>query len=100
MEFQRGQRVIHPFRTIAADIGMKRHVGLRKPGELAIAADPQALTDRLNLIIAAGQLSAATLATIRTTLAGISVTTTAGSRNRVQAGVLLVLAAPEYIAQK
>ena len=68
--------------------------------ELALAGDAQALVDRLNLVLAAGQLSAATVATIRNAVAGISASSASGPRNRVQAAVLLVLAAPEYIAQK
>lgn len=68
--------------------------------ELGLVSDVNALTDRLNLLLAANQLSAATLATIRTALSAVSVTTDAGKLNRVLAGIWLVMAAPEYLVQK
>ena len=68
--------------------------------ELALVADTTALVDRLNLLLAANQLSAATLATIRTALASIAITTDAGKLNRVAAAVWLVMTAPEYLVQK
>lgn len=68
--------------------------------ELALAGDPVALTDRLNLLLCAGQLSAATLSTIRTAITGISTATTTGAANRVYAALLLTLASPQYIIQK
>ena len=77
--------------------------GLAPPAyatELALVNDPAALTDRLNLLLAAGQLSATTLATIRTSIATISTATAAGALNRVQAAILLVMASPEYLVQK
>ena len=66
----------------------------------AIATDSAALLAEINLVLAAGQVSAATLATLKTALDTISVTTDAGKLNRVHAALVLVLAAPEYIAQK
>ncbi len=77
--------------------------GLAPPSytaELALVNDPTAMTDRLNLLMSAGQLSAATLATIRTAIATISTATAAGALNRVQAAILLVMASPEYLVQK
>lgn len=68
--------------------------------ELALVNDPVALVNRLNLILAAGQLSAASLSTISSAIASISTTTAAGQKNRVYAAVLLVMASPQYIAQK
>ena len=68
--------------------------------ELALVADTTALVDRLNLLLSANQLSAATLATIRTALASIAITTDAGKLNRVAAAVWLVMTAPEYLVQK
>ena len=77
--------------------------GLAPPAytaELALVNDPTALTDRLNLLLCAGQLSAATLATLRTSIATVSTATAAGALNRVQAAILLVMASPEYLVQK
>ena len=67
---------------------------------LTKASDSQALVDEVNLVLAAGQLSAATITTIKTAVDTISFTGTNGPINRVYAAILLVIAAPEYIAQK
>ena len=67
---------------------------------LTKASDSQALVDEVNLVLAAGQLSAATVATIKTAVDTISFTGTNGPINRVYMAILLVMAAPEYIAQK
>ena len=69
-------------------------------GLTALAADSSALLAEVNLVLAAGQLSAATLATLKAALDTITATTDAGKLNRVQAALLLVMAAPEYIVQK
>ena len=67
---------------------------------LALAADSQALVDEVNLILAAGQISAPTLATIKGAVDAIAATGTNGPINRVYTAILLVMASPEYIAQK
>ena len=67
---------------------------------LTKAADSQALVDEVHLVIAAGQLSAATLATIKSAVDSISATGTNGPINRVYVAILLTMASPEYIAQK
>ena len=67
---------------------------------LALVADSAALLNELNLVLASNQIPQATLANIKTGLDTISVTTTSGKNNRVYAAILLVMAAPAYIAQK
>lgn len=62
---------------------------------VALAADSQALIDRINLVLAAGQVSAATVAQIKT-----AVDSSTNTNNRVAIALLLTLAAPEYLAQK
>ena len=64
------------------------------------AADSQALVDEINFVLAAGQLSAATVTAIKTAVDSISVTAFDALSNRVYMAILLVMAAPEYIAQK
>jgi uncharacterized protein (DUF1800 family) len=67
---------------------------------MPIADDAGALLAELNLVLAANQLSAATVSTLATavgTMAGGSDTT---RRARINAALVLVLAAPEYIVQK
>ncbi len=68
--------------------------------ELTLVNDTTALTDRLNLLLCAGQLSSATLASIRTAIGTISTSTATGQQNRVYAAVLLTMASPQYIVQK
>jgi uncharacterized protein (DUF1800 family) len=64
---------------------------------LALASDSQALLGELNLVLAANQIGAATIASMKTALDTIAVTTPAGQNNRVYAAVLLVMAAPEFL---
>lgn len=67
-----------------------------------IAKAPVAATliDDINLTLAAGQLSAATIAQIQAVLEGISAATPAGLNNRVYTALLLTLASPDYLVQK
>ena len=67
---------------------------------LALADDARALLDELNLVLAAGQVPAATLAMLQQALDTIAPGNDSARRNRVLAALLMVLAAPEYIAQK
>ena len=67
---------------------------------VAITTDSAALLDEINLVLAAGQLPASRLASLKTALDTINVSTDSGKLNRVHAALTLVLAAPEYIAQK
>ena len=65
-----------------------------------LVPDSAALLAQLNLLLAAGQISQATLAPLQAALDTISVNTSAGANNRLYAAVLFVLCAPEYIVQK
>jgi uncharacterized protein (DUF1800 family) len=65
-----------------------------------LAGDAQRLLDQINLQLAGGAVSAATISTIKTAVETISMTTANGPLQRVQAAILLVMAAPEYIVQK
>lgn len=67
---------------------------------LTRAADSQALVDNINLVVAAGQLSAATIASIRSAVDSIAFTATNGPINRVYTAILLAMASPEYITLK
>jgi len=68
--------------------------------ELTLVNDTTALTDRLNLLLCAGQLSSATLASISAAIGTIDTSTLTGQQNRVYAAVLLTMASPQYIVQK
>lgn len=65
-----------------------------------LVSDSAALLAELNLVLAANQMSDATLALLKTALDSIAVTTDAGKNNRLYAALTLVMVAPEYIAQK
>lgn len=61
---------------------------------LPLAATPQALVEEVNLLVAGGQVSAATLTAIRTAVESIPA---ASPDKRVHTAILLVMASPEYI---
>ena len=48
-------------------------------------------------MLAANQISAATIAQMKTALDTIGVTTAAGINNRIYAAIVLVMASPEYL---
>jgi uncharacterized protein (DUF1800 family) len=85
------------YKTYVADI-MPSYVN-----ELALVGDAVALVKRLNLILCAGQLSAASQTTIANALGTPAITsasTPAQKLDRVAAAVLLVMACSEYLVQK
>ncbi len=67
---------------------------------LPLADTAQALLDELNVVLAAGQLSAATLAVMKGALDSMPAATDPARLNRIYAALVLVLAAPEFIIQK
>jgi uncharacterized protein (DUF1800 family) len=66
----------------------------------AIATDSQTLLNELNLVLAANQISAATIAQMKTALDTIATSTSAGINNRIYAALVLVMASPEYLVQR
>jgi hypothetical protein len=67
---------------------------------LSIAEDATALINEINLVLAANQLSAATTTSLATAVATMPSGTDTLRRNRINAALVLVLAAPEFIVQK
>ena len=67
---------------------------------LTRATDAAALVAEVNTVLAAGQLSAATVTTIRTAVESIGTTTPLLLANRVYTAILLTMASPDYLAQK
>ncbi len=89
--------------AIGSGAGRNREVKAQYADEIAIAHDAAALLDRVSLLLTAGQISAATKATIRTALDAVIVTQTSADTDklrRVYLAVLLVMASPEYLVQK
>ena len=72
--------------------------------ELSLVSNPAALLARLNLILCAGQISTANQALMVTALSSMPVpatnATAAQKLDRIAAGVLMIMASPEYLIQK
>jgi uncharacterized protein (DUF1800 family) len=67
---------------------------------LTKATDSAALISEINLVLASGNLSTATIATIKTAVDAIGTTTPALLANRVYTAILLTMASTDYIVQK
>ena len=67
---------------------------------LTKASDSGALVDEVNLVLAAGQLSAATVTSIKAAVDSIAATATNGPANRVYTAILLTLASPDFLTVK
>ena len=67
---------------------------------LTKATDSTALIAEINTLLAGGQLSATTVATIKTAVDSIGSTTAALQLQRVYTAILLAMAAPDYLVQK
>ena len=65
-----------------------------------LADTSQALLDHINLLLAAGQLSTATVALIKGAIDSMPLGTDAARLNRIYAALVMVMAAPEFIVQK
>lgn len=63
--------------------------------ELAGLSDAQALVDRVNLLLAAGQVGSATIAQIKA-----AVESTTNANNRIYIAILLMMASPEFLTAK
>lgn len=76
-------------------------VGLTLDQEIALAADPNALLDHLNLLLASGQLSDAMFADLLAHLNDPSLPTD-NSRDEVRArdAIMLIALSPEYLIQR
>jgi hypothetical protein len=67
---------------------------------LPLADNAQALLDELNVLLAAGRVADASIATMKTALDTMPSGTDATRLNRIYAAILLVMATPEFIVQK
>ncbi len=83
-----------------------RDLQLDFSAELALADNPGALVDRLNLLLMSGQMSSALRTQIIDGITGRTIPTTnqtnidAAKRDRVFIGILLTMASPDYMIQK
>ena len=67
---------------------------------IAKASDSAALVDEISLVLAAGQLSSATVTAIRAAVDSMAATATNGPINRVGIALLLTLASPDFLTQR
>jgi len=67
---------------------------------VAKADNSESLVGEVNLLLAAGQLSAATVGSIRAAVDSMPFTQTNGPINRVGIAILLTLASPDYLLQR
>jgi len=67
---------------------------------LALAGNSASLLKEINEVLGASQLSSSTLTAMQGALDTIPTSTSAGALNRIYAALTLVLASPEYIAQR
>jgi len=67
---------------------------------LALANTPSSLFSYLNTLLAGGQLSTATAATIQNAVTSVSPSSSTGLSNRVKLCIMLIMCSPEYIVQK
>jgi uncharacterized protein (DUF1800 family) len=65
--------------------------------ELALAGNPAALLDHLNLLLLAGQMTATTRATV---LAAVNALPATNPRGRVTTAIALVMLSPDFVVQK
>ena len=95
-----------PQASYPSNLGYKLHSAATYTAELALVSDATALVKRVNLLMAAGQISDTNQALMITAIASMPVnstnaTTLAGQKmDRVAAAVLMVLASSEYLIQK
>ena len=71
--------------------------------EIALAEDPAALADHLNLVLTAGRMSEQTLQLIRDTISSVEIKASDPDkwlRNRVQLAVQLAVSSREYLVQQ
>lgn len=92
-------------RGVGNSVNNRRDVQPQLSAELALADRPDALVDRLNLLLAGGQLPAATRSTVRDAVASIPLRSVAAQNatdraNRVKVATLLVMASPDYVVAK
>jgi uncharacterized protein (DUF1800 family) len=95
--------VVSYINYMTGTINNGRAVKVVYTAEQEIARDIPTLVDRYNLWLAAGQLSAASLQTIKAAVQSIIIPTTnpsAALLNRIYATITLVMSCPEYLIQK
>jgi uncharacterized protein (DUF1800 family) len=87
-------------KLIGTGVGGSSDVKADYSAMLPLADNAQALLDELNVLLAAGRVADASIATMKTALDTMPSGTDATRLNRIYAAILLVMATPEFIVQK
>jgi len=86
--------------TVNAGAGTNTDVRSAYTVEQTLAATPDALVDRVKLLLTANQMTDATRTLIRDAVTSIPASATNATLNRAKLAVYLTLASPEFIVQK
>ena len=79
--------------------GDNRDVGSTYATEIALASNPDALINRVDLLLTGQRLSPATRSAMRRALESIPITAKDAALNRARTAVLLALCSPEFLVQ-
>ena len=88
-------------RTIMSQYGpIDEYLAGDVSAELALAGDPDALIDRLNLLLLHGRITPALRATVKLAINNIALTSNRGRDTRVATATALIMASPQFVVQK
>ena len=95
------ERQTESVRAIMAQYGpIDEYLAADVSAELALADQPDALIDRLNLLLLYGQMTPSLRNTVRQAINNIGLTEYRGRDNRVATATALIMASPQYVVQK
>jgi uncharacterized protein (DUF1800 family) len=91
--------------AIGNGLGTGRDVTAPYATEIGIATDPNALADRMNLLLLNGQMSASLRSRITGAIGGVNLPPSGTARttaltNRAKLAIFMAMASPEYLAQR
>lgn len=91
---------------VGVTVGGARDVRPNYAAEIALANDPNALVDRMDLILMSGRMSPATRTRIVQAVSGVNVPAAAGTAqtnaltNRAKLAIYMSMASPDYLVQR
>jgi uncharacterized protein (DUF1800 family) len=79
--------------------GDNRDVSCGYAAEIALASNPDALIDRVDLLLTGQRMSSATRSAIRTAIESVKITDNNAARTRARIAVMLAVCCPEFLVQ-